>query len=215
MTRITVEEEEKRLGLKKPDEKLVYLVAMMAGLLVISNVIVAKMVWMFGIFIPVAFWTYAAVFLMTDTINEVYGKRIADRAVIAGFVTQLAVLFAVVTAIYWRPAPFWHNQEAFVTILGVMPRIVLASMTAYLLSQFHDNYMFRFWRLQTSGKHLWLRNNLSTVQSQFVDSMIFFSIAFYGVFPLFPTIIYYWLLKSMIAMFDTPFVYLLSRWARK
>ncbi len=206
---------EKKLGLKKPDVKLMYLVALMAGLLIISNVIVAKMVWVFGVFIPVAFWTYALTFLMTDTINEVYGKKIADRAVIAGFLTQLVVLVAVVTAIYWRPAPWWENQESFVTVLGLMPRIVLASMVAYLVSQFHDNYAFRMWKLKTDGKHLWLRNNLSTVVSQFLDSMIFFTIAFYGVFPLFPTIIYYWLLKSLIAVCDTPLVYLLSKWCKK
>lgn len=208
-------ERERALGIKKPDVKLVYLVSMMAGLLIISNVIVAKMVWMLGVFIPVAFWSYACVFLMTDTINEVYGKKIADRAVIAGFLTQLVVLFAVVTAIYWRPAPWWENQEAFVTILGLMPRIVLASMVAYLVSQFHDNYAFRMWKLKTDGKHLWLRNNLSTVVSQFLDSMIFFTIAFWGVIPLFPTIIYYWLLKSLIAACDTPLVYFLSKWARR
>lgn len=212
---LSAKEHERKLGLKAPDGKLVILVSLMAGLLIISNVIVAKMVWVFGIYIPVAFWTYALTFLFTDTINDVYGKKIADHAVIGGFITQLVVLFAVVTSMYWRAAPFWQNQDAYMTVLGLMPRIVLASMVAYLVSQLHDNVMFRTWKLKTGGKHLWLRNNLSTWQSQFIDSMIFFSIAFYGVFPLFPTIIFYWLLKCVVASLDTILIYPMVAWARK
>jgi uncharacterized integral membrane protein (TIGR00697 family) len=71
------------------------------------------------------------------------------------------------------PAPFWGHQAAYEAVLGMVPRIVAASMIAYLVSQFHDVWAFLFWRRVTKGKHLWLRNNLSTMASQLLDSVIF------------------------------------------
>ena len=119
---------------------------------------------------------------------------------------QLALLFVPASDDFAQP----HLQVIF----GFFPRIVLASLAAYLVSQMHDVWAFHFWRERTKGRHLWLRNNASTFVSQLLDSIIFCSIAFAGVFPwniwwevLLTTII----LKIFVALMDTPFIYLARR----
>ncbi len=97
-------------------------------------------------------------------------------------------------------------------------RIVAASMVAYLISQLHDVWAFLFWRRVTAGKHLWLRNNLSTIVSQFLDSIIFITLAFAGTVAnavLVNMIISQYLVKIILVLADTPFCYLAVRWARK
>ena len=88
----------------------------------------------------------------------------------------------------------------------------MASFIAYLISQFHDVWAFHFWKNKTNDRHLWLRNNLSTAVSQFLDSFIFITIAFYGVMPIWPLIMGQWIIKIAIALLDTPVVYLVV-WA--
>jgi uncharacterized integral membrane protein (TIGR00697 family) len=116
------------------------------------------------------------------------------------------------------PASFWSHQAAYETILGTIPRIVAASMVAYLVSQLHDVWAFLFWRRVTKGKHLWLRNNLSTMASQLLDSVIFITLAFAGTVELSVLgnmIAGQYLVKFILALADTPFCYLAVRWARK
>ncbi|PIZ54623.1 transporter, partial [Candidatus Uhrbacteria bacterium CG_4_10_14_0_2_um_filter_41_7] len=87
------------------------------------------------------------------------------------------------------------------------PRITVASFIAYLISQHHDVWAFHFWKKKTNGKHLWLRNNASTVVSQLIDTVVFTFIAFYGVLPIVPLILGTWVVKILIALIDTPFIY--------
>ena len=100
-------------------------------------------------------------------------------------------------------------------------RIFIASIAAFLISQLHDIWAFNFWKQKTRGKHLWLRNNLSTIVSQLIDTTLFMFIAFYAVSPqftiayTFSLVIPYWILKVVFALFDTPFVYLGVWWLRK
>lgn len=83
-------------------------------------------------------------------------------------------------------------------------------MVAYLISQHHDVWAFNFWKKKTKGKHLWWRNNASTLVSQFLDSVIFVFIAFYGIFDVVPLIIGNYVVKIIIALVDTPFMYGIS-----
>ncbi|RLG68080.1 MAG: VUT family protein, partial [Methanobacteriota archaeon] len=105
--------------------------------------------------------------------------------------------------------------KSFAEVLGPAPRIVAASMVAYLVSQHHDVFAFHFWKKKTGGKHLWIRNNASTVVSQLVDSVIFITLAFYGVTPLLPLIFGQWVVKMFIAVMDTPFCYLACKLIEK
>jgi len=179
-----------------------------AGMVVIANIIAVKPV-MFGPFmVPAAVLIYAATFLMTDVITEVWGKKRAQEAIIGGFVANIFLVIGVYLTIKWPGASFWKNQEALVSILGLTPRIVLASMIAYLISQTHDVLVFHFWKTKTRGKYLWLRNNASTAVSQLIDTVIFIIIAFYGVLPVVSLIIGQYIVKLIIAACDTPFCYM-------
>jgi uncharacterized integral membrane protein (TIGR00697 family) len=97
----------------------------------------------------------------------------------------------------------------------------LASLLAFIFSQFHDVWAFEFWKQRTGGKFLWLRNNASTIVSQLIDSTLFMFAAFYGISEKFTAafivslIIPYWLCKVVLALLDTPFCYLLVRWLRR
>ncbi|MFH1649731.1 MAG: queuosine precursor transporter, partial [Candidatus Woesearchaeota archaeon] len=122
------------------------------------------------------------------------------------------VMLLVVSQMMMRTQvlPFSQSMhDALITVFSFTPRLVLASLVAYFISQFHDVWAFHAWKRRTKGKHLWLRNNASTIVSQFIDTVIVVVIAFYGVLPgLIELILGIWILKVIIAMLDTPFMYL-------
>ncbi|MEE8435040.1 MAG: queuosine precursor transporter, partial [bacterium] len=117
-------------------------------------------------------------------------------------------------------APFWTNQAAYASVFGPANRIILASLVAYLISQSFDLWAFTWLKERFQGRHLWLRNNLSTAASQLIDTLIFITVAFYGT-EAFPSILDLWPLiggqlavKWIIAVADTPLVYALVYFLR-
>lgn len=192
-------------------EKIFFLLGCsFAVLLVISNVIAGKIMSVGGMFAPAAVLCYSLTFAATDTMAELWGKERTKFVVNVGFfVTVLSALF-IRLAIAVAPAPFWENQGAFELVLGSNLRIVLASLTAYLISQHHDIWAFTFWKNKTGGRHLWLRNNLSTGVSQLLDTFLFITLAFYGTgAPVLSMIAGQYVIKLLIAVADTPLVYAL------
>lgn len=185
-----------------------YIIAIMASLVVVANIIASKIV-VFGPFVvPAAVIVYASTFLLTDIISEKWGKQQARKAVWAGFYANLVLVVAIFIAVNWRAAPFAADFSVmFSSVLGIVPRVVLASMVAYLASQHHDIFAFHEWRKRTKGKHLWLRNTASTAVSQVIDTGIFITIAFYGVMDIVPLLIGQYVIKLLIAVMDTPFMY--------
>jgi len=185
-----------------------YIIAIMASLVVVANIIAGKIV-TFGPFVlPAAVIVYASTFLITDILSEKWGKKEARKAVWAGFYANIVLVVAILIAINWPAAPFAKDfSEQFASVLGLVPRVVLASMVAYLLSQHHDIFVFHFWKNKTGGKYLWLRNNASTMVSQAIDTVIFITIAFYGVMDIVPLIIGQYVIKLIIAALDTVFMY--------
>ncbi|PTX64985.1 hypothetical protein C8P63_101207 [Melghirimyces profundicolus] len=182
------------------------------GLLVIGNVLAVKIVQvpLFGgtYFVPAAVLVYALTFVCTDVVAEIWGRERTNWLVFVGFVTSLLVAILVQLAVWWPAAPFWKGQEAYATVLGANLRVTVAGMLAYLVSQYHDIWAFHFWKEKTGSRHLWLRNNLSTAVSQLVDTILFITIAFYGVIPdLAGVIMGQYLVKLLIALIDTPLVY--------
>jgi hypothetical protein len=131
-----------------------------------------------------------------------------------GFFMSLFMVLALFIGKLLPPAFFWEHQDAYNTILGATPRIVFASMVAYLVSQNHDVWAFHWWKQKTAGRYLWLRNNVSTMVSQLIDSILFIGIAFTGVYPvkaIVGMILGQYLIKVCIAVLDTPFCYMLVR----
>ncbi len=185
------------------------LTSLFSGSLVLAAVLATKIITVAGLTVPAGVLAYALTFICTDVVGEVWGKHRAREVVGAGFLTLITAFGLIQLALHWPPAGFWEGQEAFAAILSTTPRIILGSLIAYLVSQFTDVWIFHACRRITAGRHLWLRNNLSTALSQLIDTLIFISIAFLGVMPILPLIVGQWIIKLGIAALDTGVVYLL------
>lgn len=182
--------------------------------LIVCNIQVLKTIELFGITTTLGNIMYASVFLSTDLLSEHYGRDHAKKGVWLGFLMLLLTIVYMQLAIHFIPAPSDWVQPHLEAIYGFMPRVALASLAAYFLSQMHDVWAFHFWKEKTGGKHLWLRNNASTLVSQFLDSSIFCVIAFAGVFPwaVFWEILgTTYVVKMLMGFLDTPFIYLAKR----
>lgn len=192
-----------------------YPIALVASLVVMANIFATKLVRIGPFTLPGGVIIFSMIFLITDLISEHWGKAAARNAVWAGFLSGLILIGATYLVIYWPPAPFAVEfSEKFTEVLGLTPRITMAGFVAYLVSQHHDVWSFHYWKEKTAGRHLWLRNNASTIISQLLDTVIFTVIAFYGVVPLWDIIWGTWIVKIIIAIVDTPFLYS-SLWMMK
>ena len=167
-----------------------------------------------GVYVSVAIGLYSMTFLLTDFLGEVYNKATAMRAVYMGLIAELLVIFAVYFSIAVPAAPFWANGERYAEVLGAAPRIMVASVLAFVTAQVLDVSVFDWLKKRTSGKHLLLRNNMSTVVGQTTDSIVFYTVAFWGKVPnLLELIVVTCLVKYVIAAVDTPFLYFARHWA--
>ena len=157
---------------------------------------------------------------MTDIISEIYGMKKADRVVIAGLFASLFMLLVVTISDHTR-ATSWSPVDGYTfnKVFGLSGAAVFASMMAYLFAQFIDVRVFHFWKKLTNGKHLWLRNNASTIFSQFVDTFIvLFLLCYLNVIEwnMFSKLLLNgFLFKVFFAVFDTPIFYLLSWYLKK
>lgn len=192
--------------------RFLFLATSFVALLVISNIVSAKVVNLWGFILPAAVIGYPLTYLLTDAISELYGEKRAKLVVYTGFWANILMLLFVQATIVLPPADFWPNQEAYVTILSSSTRIVVASLLSYFIAQLLDVKIFHAIKRRTGEKHFWLRKNLSTAASQLLDTAIFISIAFYGTMPtaaLFQMIFFQYIVKTLIAAIDTPISYIL------
>ena len=179
---------------------------------IVANIQVIKFVTIFGMDNTLGNIVYATAFLVTDILSENYGKKEARKAVYIGFfaITVMTVLMYV--ALLFKPNPFDESQSALSFIFTKMPLIAFASLSAYCISQMHDVWAYHFWKNRNPAKrYIWIRNNASTIVSQFIDSTIFVGIAFFFTEP-FRLVFQIWIttfvLKVIVAAVDTPFIYL-------
>lgn len=195
-------------------------VGVFASLTVLANLLAVKTI-SFGPFIaPAAVLVYASTFLLTDILSEFFGKEKARLAVWAGLAANVVMLVSVLIALRWSASPLMDPglASSFDAVYGFAPRVVAASMVAYLVSQHHDVWAYHFWKEKTGGKRLWLRNNASTAASQAIDTLIFITLAFYGILPnsvLIQMMVGQYAIKLLIAALDTPFIYLAVAAARR
>jgi len=157
---------------------------------------------------PAAVLIFSVTFLMTDIVNEKFGRRETQKMILIAFATQVAVSLFSWIVLSLPSAPFWPNQSALEIVLGQMPRIVIASWAAFLLSENLDAYIFSWFKKITRGKQLWMRNALSSLPAMALDSVIFVTIAFYGVQPVGTLIFGLIITKWLVGVIDIPFMYL-------
>ena len=201
--------------MKFKDQLYIILVGIFIASLVTCNLIANKFVTInlgFKVFIVSAgILPYPLTFLVTDLISEIYGQKKANLAVFSGFVASIFVL-----SFLWLGAQFNSIPSSIIddfTYNAVFQnawRLITASMAAYLFAQFIDVRVFHFWKKLTNGKHLWLRNNGSTIASQLIDTTLVISILFVGVWDtnqILSAIIDGWIFKMLMALLDTPIIY--------
>ena len=164
-----------------------------------------------GLHVSVAVFSFPFVFLTTDVIGEVYGKRMAKLFVLAGFIaTALFVAYSLLSlALPWDPAGEWVHAS-YNTVFGISLRIAIASLVAFAIAECQDVISFFFFRKRFGESHFWIRSNLSNLWSQFLDTILFMVIAFAGVYPtpvLIRIIITWWLFKVAMGFLYTPLSY--------
>ena len=186
---------------------------------ILANIEVIKTVEIFGLTNTLGNIIYATSFLATDILSENYSKKDAFKAVLAGFMVLITMTVLMTFAIKFKPAESDFAHEHLKAIFSFMPRIAFASLVAFLISQCHDVWAYDFWKKKFPDvKYIWIRNNASTMVSQLIDSIVFSLIAFAGVFTarvLFEIVITTYIMKFIVAVFDTPCVYIAERWHRQ
>ncbi|MBN8190678.1 queuosine precursor transporter [Bacillus sp. NTK074B] len=185
---------------------------------ILANLQVVKTIEIFGMTATLGNAMYGTAFLVTDILNEKYGKKDAQKAVWLGFFTLIVMTIIMQLALQFQPHPDDFAQESLATIFGIIPRIALGSLAAYLVSQLTDVYIFTYLKEKfPTDAQFWIRNNGSTMVSQLLDTLVFTSIAFLGEYPMdvwFEIFITTYLLKWIISLMDTPFGYIAKRFPK-
>lgn len=180
---------------------------------IIANIQVCKCIDIFGLSTTSGNELYAASFLVTDILSEKYGKKAAQKAVFIGIFTTVLFLLATQGLLAFAPNDSDFINPALVDLFGFVPRVGIGSLIGYCCSQSVDVALYHaIWKKTgDSKKMLWLRNNGSTLTSQAVDTVVFTTIAFYGVYDnktFISILLTTYLFKAIVAIFDTPFMYL-------
>jgi uncharacterized integral membrane protein (TIGR00697 family) len=186
--------------------------AAFVAILLLSNVIGAAKIstlggWEFGagiLFFPLGY-------VIGDVLTEVYGYARARRCIWVGFSALLFMAFMSWVVVSLPPAPGWTGQGAYESVFGQVPRIVFASIVAFWAGEFVNSYVLARMKIWTQGKHLWSRTIGSTIFGQGVDSLIFYPLAFWGVWDtsqVMTVLVTNWLLKVSWEVVLTPVTYL-------
>jgi queuosine precursor transporter len=160
-------------------------------------------------------FAHAFTFPCTDAVAEVWGAKRARFMVYMGTIVYVICTVLLFLGVGLPPADGWPHNEAYLNLFSGVPRIIAGSLLATLCAQLWDVYVFEWVKKRTGTRHLWLRNNVSTLGSQLMDTSIFYTVAFYGIIPneVLPKLILgTYLLKLVVALIDTPIVYLVVYW---
>ncbi|HEX2500608.1 MAG TPA: queuosine precursor transporter [Methylomirabilota bacterium] len=159
-----------------------------------------------GVVVPAGVFVYALTFTLLDLIHERLGKRGARQVIGTAFCANL-LLAAYAWLTVWWPAPaFFDGQASVARVLGATPRIVGASLTAYLVASLLDAELFAWWRARVGG-YRWVRVLVSNAASTAVDSLVFVTLAFAGVLPVLPLVVGQYLVKMAVTMLSLPLIY--------
>lgn len=215
-----------KLSIKKTEDarKIYFLLgALFIAALITCNIIAFKFVSIeIGpktFVLSVGVLPYPFTFLVTDILSEIYGRKKTNHVVIVGFIVSIFVLLLLVLGNSFNAIPNSPvSDEVYNTVFQNSWRAILASMTAYLVAQLIDVRLFHFWKKLTKGKHLWIRNNFSTIFSQLVDTILVVTVIFFGQ-ESWNTMGNYildgWMFKALTALIDTLFIYVIIHFFRK
>jgi len=154
-----------------------------AATLLISNIIASKIMMLGPLAVPAGVLVFPLAYILNDLVTEVWGFGKARLVIWTGFAVNLLAVFFFSIGIAVPAAPFWEGQEAFADVLGSTPRIVAASLVAYLVGSFLNAWVMSRFKVMTQGKGFSGRAILSTIAGEGVDAAIFITVAFAGLFP--------------------------------
>lgn len=181
---------------------------------ILANIITAKTANIFGMDVAIGTVLFSTVYLATDIISEFYGKEEAKKAVKMGLCANLVFIAASQIALFYIPSEFDYANEFMKGLFGMNLRISVASAVMYYISNIVDVYLFEKIKIATNGKHLWLRNNVSTILCNCLENFFFIFLAFFGTYDL-KTVCSIALCTSAVevvcALCDTPFLYLAKK----
>ena len=201
-----------RASVEQHSSWFVAVAAVFVTCLMISNIIAVKLIGVFGWTAPAALIIFPISYICGDVLTEVYGYRRARQVIWLAFACNLLAVAAIWVGQALPGAAFWdaQAQSAYERILGFTPRVLLASFCAYLAGEFANAFVLAKMKLLTDGRMLWTRTIGSTFIGQWLDSLIFLTIAFWGVLPpaaLVSAIVTQWLVKVAYEALATPLTY--------
>jgi queuosine precursor transporter len=188
-------------------------------IMLVSNVIGASKVFtVFGYNFGAGIIFFPISYLFGDVLTEVYGYARARRVVWTGFAAMIFASFTSWMVVELPPAPGWPNQAAFETVFGATWRIVFGSLFAFCIGEFCNSYVLAKMKILTKGRHLWSRFMGSTVIGEGVDTLIFYPLAFYGIWPnsvLLSVMMSSYILKVLWEVIAIPFTYIFVNWLKR
>jgi uncharacterized integral membrane protein (TIGR00697 family) len=191
--------------------KYLDLVGMAFVAVVLVSSVAASKLFAFGPFtFTAAILVFPLAYIFGDVLTEVYGYAQSRRVVWMGFGANAFMALTLAVAVALPPAAGWPLQEQFASVLGQVPRIVAASLLAYIAGEFANSYVLAKMKVRTKGRHLWMRTIGSTVVGEGIDTVVFVSVAFLGVLPtevLVATMISAYLFKVAYEILATPLTY--------
>jgi queuosine precursor transporter len=185
--------------------------------LLTANIIAVKLITVAGVVLPVAIIVFPVSYILADVLTEVWGYAAARRVIWLGFLCNALMVVAIWLGGELPPAPFWRGQTAYQDILGQSPRILAASLAAYLVGEFANAFVLAKLKVATGGRWLWLRTIGSTVIGQGLDSSVFITLAFAGIVPaaVLPGMVGgQWAAKVLYEAAATPLTYAVVRWLK-
>lgn len=201
------------------EPKLFSVVAMIfVATLLISNIAAQKLFAFGSLTFTAGIILFPVTYIFGDCLTEVYGYSRTRKVIWTGFACNLLMALVLWIAIKLPPAKGWPLQKEFSAVLGLVPRIVLASIVGFWIGEFANSYVMARMKIMTRGKWLAARTIASTLVGQFLDTLVFVIIAFLFVFDfdlLSKTIFYGWLFKVTYEILATPLTYIVVNYLKK
>ncbi len=188
------------------------------AVLLTSNILGQKVARIGPLDISAAMILFPVSYIFGDILTEVYGYACSRRIIWVGFVANALMAALGWIAIRLPPSPDWPNQRAFETVIGFVPRVVLASLVAFWAGEFSNSYVLAKMKILTSGRWLWTRTIGSTIVGEAVDSILVVAITFFAVLPpwsIVRVVISMYLLKVAYEVAATPITYLVVKWLKR
>jgi queuosine precursor transporter len=194
------------------------IVSVFIGCLLTSNVIAVKLISVLGLVMPAGVIVFPLSYIAGDVLTEVYGYGQARRVIWLGFLSNAIMVLAIWLGQVLPPPVFWDGQGAYERILGYTPRLLVASLLAYLVGEFANSFVLAKMKIATRGRWLWTRTIGSTVVGEGLDSLVFIGVAFSGVLPpgtLASAVLTQWVVKTGYEVVATPVTYAVVRFLKR